>query len=111
VGEEEAVPGPGKWAELAGEVAGLAAVDVGVVDDGADGLVQWRAGDEAREVVGGGLEWRRIEAEAAGEDHRARRRHLLDAGKVESQRRRRRRQKGKVLGPGWMDGRRVAMDL
>jgi hypothetical protein len=30
---------------------------------------------------------------------------------VESQRRRRRRQKGKVLGPGWMDGRRVAMDL
>jgi hypothetical protein len=33
--------------------------------------VQRRAGDEAREIVGGGLEWRRVEAEAAGEDHRA----------------------------------------
>jgi hypothetical protein len=76
VGEEEAVPGSGQRAELAGELAGLAGVDVGVVDEGADGFVQRRAGEELRQVVGGGLERRRVEAEAAGEDLRAQRRHV-----------------------------------
>ena len=51
------------------------------MDDGADGLVQRRTDYEARQVVGGGLERRRVEAEAAAEDLRAQqRRHLQDGG-------------------------------
>jgi len=72
-GEEEAVVGPRHGAEPAGEVGGVAGVDLGVVDDGANGLVQRPrvAGDEAGQVVGDRLLRRRVEAEAKAVDLRA----------------------------------------
>jgi hypothetical protein len=62
-GEEEAVPGLGRRAVVGGEDGGLAGVDVRGVDEGADGGVHGRAGDEARQVVGDGVQRLGLEAE------------------------------------------------
>ena len=108
MGEEEAVPGSRQRAELAGELAGLAGVDVGVVDEGADGFVHRRAGEELRQVVGGGLERLRVEAEAAEEDLRPQRPSDGIAMSIGETRRRRRKGKRWMGGiDGAMEGRRV----
>jgi hypothetical protein len=62
-GKEEAVPGLGRRVVVGGEDGGLAGVDVRGVDEGADGGVHGRAGDEARQVVGDGVQRLGLEAE------------------------------------------------